>query len=186
MAAEHHRLAVMQRGWAGWDTFSYAVARVKAQLVAEDDEAAALRQENQELQVRHSQPTHRDRDVSGSRGRSLTHRCCVAISFQEELEQERAAMEAEIDQEREEIEQMYEEERAEEQEKMREVGMARIRREACRRAFAAFRDAVEVKEWEENIEWEPLFVRRVEWSQMSCAFLRWVAWRREEAAKSER
>ena len=95
-------------------------------------------------------------------------------------------MEAEIDQEREEIEQMYEEERAEEQEKMREVGMARIRREACRRAFAAFRDAVEAKEWEENVEWEPLFVRRVEWSQMSCAFLRWVAWRREEAAKSER
>ena len=95
-------------------------------------------------------------------------------------------MEAEIDQEREEIEQMYEEERVEEQEKMREVGMARIRREACRRAFAAFRDAVEVKEWEENVEWEPLFVRRVEGSQMSCAFLRWVAWRREEAAKSER
>ena len=74
-------------------------------------------------------------------------------------------MEAEIDQEREEIEQMYEEERAEEQEKMREVGMARIRREACRRAFAAFRDAVEAKEWEENVEWEPLFVRRVEWSE---------------------
>ena len=44
----------------------------------------------------------------------------------EELEQERAAMEAEIDQEREEIEQMYEEERAEKQEKMREVGMARM------------------------------------------------------------
>ena len=55
MAVEHHRLAVMQRGWAGWDTFSYAVARVKAQLVAEDDEATALRQENQELQVSHSQ-----------------------------------------------------------------------------------------------------------------------------------
>ena len=73
MAVEHHRLAVMQRGWAGWDTFSYAVARVKAQLVAEDDEAAALRQENQELQVRRSQPTHPSMDMSGSRGLSFTH-----------------------------------------------------------------------------------------------------------------
>ena len=84
MAVEHYRLAVMQRGWAGWDTFSYAVARVKAQLVAEDDEAAALRQENQELQVRRSQPTHPSMDMSGSRGLSSTHlhvlRCDVPPS----------------------------------------------------------------------------------------------------------